>query len=214
MADRSISRVSSRRAPLRDATNQGNSATGPTDLTSLAPEASAVSCKAAYHHPNATAVATNNRISAISKESNEKSEAKRHSQVSAASTDASSSRPRKSHVGPWQLGKTLGKGSSGRVRTARHSVTKQLAAVKIVPKKLSYLCQVGSLAALDRYDSSFPDVINGEKRLPLAIEREIAILKLIEHPNIMKLYDIWENRSEMSVFQRYPSLQLWMLTVV
>jgi hypothetical protein len=33
--------------------------------------------------------------------------------------------------------------------------------------------------------------------MPIGIEREVAIMKLIQHPNIMKLYDIWENRTEM-----------------
>ncbi len=36
-------------------------------------------------------------------------------------------------------------------------------------------------------------------RVPFGIEREIVIMKLIEHPNIIKLYDVWENRGEMYV---------------
>ena len=39
-------------------------------------------------------------------------------------------------VGPWRLGRTLGKGSTGRVRLAKHTVTGQLAAIKIVPKNI------------------------------------------------------------------------------
>lgn len=125
--------------------------------------------------------------------------AKRLSQASYASTSSSNSRKNyKTHIGPWQLGKTLGKGSSARVRLCRHSITKQLAAVKIVNRRMAYLVQDSSLAALSKWDSSLPEV-NGEMRVPVAIEREVAILKLIEHPNIMKLYDIWENRSEMYV---------------
>jgi serine/threonine protein kinase len=40
---------------------------------------------------------------------------------------------------------------------------------------------------------------DGIRRMPVGIEREVAIMKLIQHPNIMKLYDIWENRTEMYV---------------
>ena len=123
---------------------------------------------------------------------------KRMSQASYASSSSSRSRKSyKTHVGPWQLGRTLGKGSSARVRLCRHNVTKQLAAVKIVNRRMAYLVQDSSLAALSEWDNSFPVKINGELRVPMAIEREVAILKLIEHPNIMRLYDIWENRSEM-----------------
>lgn len=57
---------------------------------------------------------------------------KRLSQISTNTN--SSKRKSKNHVGPWKLGRTLGRGSTGRVRLAKHSETGQLAAVKIVPK--------------------------------------------------------------------------------
>lgn len=31
----------------------------------------------------------------------------------------------------------------------------------------------------------------------LGIEREIVIMKLIEHPNVMRLYDVWETGSDL-----------------
>jgi serine/threonine protein kinase len=123
--------------------------------------------------------------------------AKRASQFSNMSSSASSIRARKTHIGPWQLGKTLGKGSSARVRQARHRDTHELAAVKIVAKQTAHLTQAGSLAKLDKIENGQPVTANGVRRIPLAIEREVAIMKLIEHPNIVKMYDIWENRSEM-----------------
>ncbi|KAI9163272.1 putative serine/threonine-protein kinase HSL1 [Paramyrothecium foliicola] len=129
---------------------------------------------------------------------------KRYSQASYASTSSSRSKKSyKTHVGPWQLGRTLGKGSSARVRLCRHLHTGQLAAVKIVNRRMAYLVQDSSLAALSKWDNSLPEQINGEMRVPVAIEREVAILKLIEHPNIMKLYDIWENRSEIYLILEY-----------
>lgn len=30
--------------------------------------------------------------------------------------------------------------------------------------------------------------------LPAQVEREIAILKLIEHPHVLKLHDVYENK--------------------
>lgn len=118
---------------------------------------------------------------------------KRDSQVSYSSA---SSGKRKTHIGPWQLGKTLGKGSAARVRLARHHVTQELAAVKILSQASCHMTQAGSLAELDQWDRQREEY-HSENHIPLSIEREVAILKLIDHPNIMKLYDIWENRSEM-----------------
>ena len=133
------------------------------------------------------------RNSAASRDSHQTADSKRASQYSSCDGFPN----KKSHIGPWQLGKTLGKGSSARVRAARHCSTHQPVAVKIIAKKTARMTQSGSIAQLDQFDSNLPENVNGVRRMPLAIEREVAILKLIEHPNIVKLHDIWENRNEM-----------------
>ncbi|KAL8295767.1 hypothetical protein RB597_009157 [Gaeumannomyces tritici] len=157
--------------------------------------------------PSTTAAPPPNpRLSAISKDSRSTADSKRASQVSAASnpsTTSSGFRKPKTHVGPWQLGKTLGKGSSARVRLARHHVTQQYVAVKIVAKSVCQITQAGSLAKLDEIESAMPEDVNGMRRMPLSIEREVAILKLIDHPNIVKIYDIWENRDEIYLILEY-----------
>ncbi|OAA62507.1 serine/threonine-protein kinase [Niveomyces insectorum RCEF 264] len=139
------------------------------------------------------------RNSAASRDSQSTTNSKRTSQYSSCDGFPN----KKSHIGPWQLGKTLGKGSSARVRAARHCVTHQAVAVKIIAKKTARMTQSGSIAQLDQVDSNLPEHVNGVRRMPLAIEREVAILKLIEHPNIVKLYDIWENRNEIYLILEY-----------
>jgi hypothetical protein len=141
----------------------------------------------------------NPRLTAIAQDPHGTSDPRRVSQFSNVSSNASSTRQLKTHIGPWQLGKTLGKGTSARVRLARHRVSHQLVAIKIVAKSTAYMTQSGSLANLDRIDYRNPTTgaDGGLRRMPLAIEREVAILKLIRHPNIIELLDIWENRSEM-----------------
>ncbi|KAK3335684.1 hypothetical protein B0T19DRAFT_364263 [Cercophora scortea] len=151
------------------------------------------------------APAVNPRLSAIAQDSRDATDSRRASQFSNVSSNASSTRQLKTHIGPWQLGKTLGKGSSARVRLARHRVSHQLVAVKIVAKSTAHMNQAGSLANLDRIDYRNPTTSadGGVRRMPLAIEREVAILKLIQHPNIIKLHDIWENRSEIYLVTEY-----------
>lgn len=126
--------------------------------------------------------------------------ANRASTYSIASTNASDAGPRgmrKTHIGPWNLGKTLGKGATARVRLARHVTTSEHAAIKIVQKTTSTLTASGSLAALTKADEKEAKYDADSKRMPYGIEREVAIMKLIKHPNILKLHDIWENRTEM-----------------
>ncbi len=40
----------------------------------------------------------------------------------------------------------------------------------------------------------------------LGIEREIVIMKLIDHPNVMSLYDVWETAKELYVYPRFKTL--------
>ncbi len=116
----------------------------------------------------------------------------RDSYASGTSTNASKKSRRKTHVGPWHLGKTLGKGASGRVRAAKHAATGQRAAVKIVSKKAAELLRTDSLAVMDTLAAQ-----RGQCFIPFGIEREVVIMKLIEHPNIISLFDVWENRGEL-----------------
>lgn len=132
-------------------------------------------------------------------------ESKRDSQISTTSvTSGTGKSKRKTHVGPWQLGKTLGKGATGRVRLAKHALTGQTAAVKIVSKKSAALVQSASMARMDSEDAS-SIIAAGPRTMPFGIEREVVIMKLIEHPNIINLYDIWENRGELYLVLEYVS---------
>lgn len=37
----------------------------------------------------------------------------------------------------------------------------------------------------------------------LGIEREIVIMKLIEHPNVLRLMDVWETGNDLSVVRNF-----------
>ncbi|ROW10585.1 hypothetical protein VMCG_01896 [Cytospora schulzeri] len=157
--------------------------------------------------PSVSQPPVNPRLSVISQASHERHASKRSSHVSVASASTAHSNDTsgklKTHIGPWQLGKTLGKGSSARVRLARHKVTYQSVAVKIISKRTAYLSQAGSIAQLDKVERDLPEEEDGFRRLPVTVEREIAIMKLIEHPNIIKILDVWENRNEIYLILEY-----------
>ncbi|KAL4911781.1 hypothetical protein BDW62DRAFT_217019 [Aspergillus aurantiobrunneus] len=125
---------------------------------------------------------------------------KRSSTVSTASIISGKGK-RKTHVGPWQLGRTLGSGATGRVRLAKHAVTGQTAAIKIVSKKCAAISQSVSIAAMDKSAGNFTPT--GTRQMPSGIEREVVIMKLIEHPNVISLFDVWENRGELYLVLEY-----------
>ncbi|ODV78646.1 Pkinase-domain-containing protein [Suhomyces tanzawaensis NRRL Y-17324] len=120
---------------------------------------------------------------------------KRLSQISTNTNNSSKKRKTQNKIGPWKLGRTLGRGSTGRVRLAKNIVTGKLAAVKIVPKS--------NFKMLENPKYKHPPTAANKDRLPYGIEREIIIMKLISHPNIMGLYDVWENKNDLYLILEY-----------
>nr|XP_057932919.1 serine/threonine-protein kinase BRSK2-like isoform X4 [Doryrhamphus excisus] len=93
----------------------------------------------------------------------------------------SSSVKEANYVGPYRLEKTLGKGQTGLVKLGVHCVTCQKVAIKIVNReKLS-------------------------ESVLMKVEREIAILKLIEHPHVLKLHDVYENKKYLYLVLEHVS---------
>ena len=81
---------------------------------------------------------------------------------------------------------------TGVVRIARHAKTGKYAAIKIMSKTqvLQSRCSITNLA-------------EENERIIRAIEREIVVMKLIDHPNIMRLYDVWETSGELYLILEY-----------
>ncbi|KAF6764117.1 CAMK/CAMKL/GIN4 protein kinase [Ephemerocybe angulata] len=96
------------------------------------------------------------------------------------------------NIGPWILGECIGKGASGRVKIARHRRTRQLAAVKILP--ITPL--VNSRASLATQKAK-------TEKQRLGIDREITMMKLMNHPNIMRIYDVYEGEKELFLVLEY-----------
>ena len=135
------------------------------------------------------------RVSQIASEQGRDS--KRNSAISTTSTNASGRR-RKTYIGHWQLGKTIGKGGCSRVRIVRHKTRDQYGAVKIITRTVAETTRAQSLANLiESTKGSMGPSVAGHKPIPYGLEREIAVMKLLEHPNIVRLYDVWENRNEL-----------------
>ncbi|KAG7706836.1 hypothetical protein KL914_002720 [Ogataea haglerorum] len=164
-------------------------------MTSVAPQrVSSFASKAAVA---ATGHGNSNRALAGSERQIDRvveSVANANKRLSQTSTTSNSKRKAENRIGPWKLGRTLGRGSTGRVRLAKHCVTGQLSAVKIVPKAASGTVMHYKNGKGPKIDT------NG---LPYGIEREIIIMKLISHPNIMALYDVWENDNELYLVLEY-----------
>lgn len=119
------------------------------------------------------------------------------------------------YVGPWVIGECVGKGASGHVKIARHRRTGQLAAVKILPMQPFVSSRThgnanggskgnasagGGGATSPEYDDA--QMAKSEKQR-LGIDREITMMKLMNHPNIMRIYDVYEGERELYLILEY-----------
>ncbi|KAL9902167.1 serine/threonine-protein kinase BRSK1 isoform X3 [Glossina fuscipes] len=85
------------------------------------------------------------------------------------------------YVGPYRLEKTLGKGQTGLVKLGVHCVTGKKVAIKIINReKLS-------------------------ESVLMKVEREIAIMKLIDHPHVLGLSDVYENKKYLYLILEHVS---------
>eukprot|EP01102_Stenamoeba_stenopodia_P007388 TRINITY_DN206_c0_g8_i1.p1 TRINITY_DN206_c0_g8~~TRINITY_DN206_c0_g8_i1.p1 ORF type:complete len:898 (-),score=181.60 TRINITY_DN206_c0_g8_i1:97-2790(-) len=84
-------------------------------------------------------------------------------------------------VGNYDLGRTIGKGQFGKVKIARHVLTGEKVAVKIIRKFM-----------LD------------DNTMKL-VRREINIMKLLKHPHIIRLYEVMETEKLLFLIMEYAS---------
>lgn len=83
-------------------------------------------------------------------------------------------------VGNYWIEEEIGEGTFGKVRKGTHKLTKEIVAIKILEK------------------SRISDVTDVER-----VAREIHILKLIRHPNIVQLYEIIETPGQLYLIMEF-----------
>lgn len=102
--------------------------------------------------------------------------------MSKARDDKDSEKVRTKNIGHYVLGKTLGEGTFGKVKLGVHIFTGEKVAVKILEKD-----KILEVSDVER------------------VAREIHILKMIRHPNIIQLYEIIETGKQLYLIMEYAS---------
>lgn len=85
-------------------------------------------------------------------------------------------------VGHYLLGKAIGEGTFGRVKLGTHILTDETVAVKILEK-----ARIADVADVER------------------VARELHILKLVQHPHVIQLYEIIETPQQLYLIMEYCS---------
>ncbi|XP_029382135.1 serine/threonine-protein kinase MARK2 isoform X10 [Echeneis naucrates] len=110
-----------------------------------------------------------------------KSSAGRSSMPRCRNSVATTTSDEQPHIGNYRLLKTIGKGNFAKVKLARHVLTGKEVAVKIIDKT-----QLNS--------SSLQKLF-----------REVRIMKMLNHPNIVKLFEVIETEKTLYLVMEYAS---------
>ncbi|KXS21789.1 Pkinase-domain-containing protein, partial [Gonapodya prolifera JEL478] len=101
---------------------------------------------------------------------------------------------KKKILGDYQIGKTIGQGAFSKVKIGYHRETGAKVAIKIIDKK-----QVAEKARKAKQAQE-----EREKRKKEAEEKlEVQLLMRLDHPNIIKLFQVMENEDECYVVMEY-----------
>ena len=95
---------------------------------------------------------------------------------------SSSQATRSKNIGHYVIGKTIGEGTFGKVKLGTHLLTGEKVAIKILEK-----ARISDVADVER------------------VAREIHILKMLRHPNIIQMYEIIETTKELYLIMEYCS---------
>ena len=99
-------------------------------------------------------------------------------------------------IGEYKLMKTIGKGNFAKVKLAKHIPTGREVAIKIIDR--TQLTQ----ASLQKVRGLWLLI---EERDLLQLNREVHIMKTLDHPNIVRLYQVLETENTLYLVMEYAS---------
>ncbi|XP_021755378.1 CBL-interacting serine/threonine-protein kinase 21-like [Chenopodium quinoa] len=83
-------------------------------------------------------------------------------------------------IGKYQLGRTIGEGTFAKVKLGRNSTNNQIVAVKIIDKQMVL-----------------------SKKLMSQVQREIRTMKLLNHPNIVRIHEVIGSKTKIYIVMEY-----------
>lgn len=86
----------------------------------------------------------------------------------------------KRRVGKYEVGRTIGEGTFAKVKFARNSETGEPVALKILDKEKVL-----------------------KHKMAEQIRREIATMKLIKHPNVVRLYEVMGSKTNIFIVMEF-----------
>ncbi|KAK8660889.1 hypothetical protein V6N13_051796 [Hibiscus sabdariffa] len=85
-------------------------------------------------------------------------------------------------LGKYEIGRTIGEGTFAKVKFAKNTATGESAAIKVLAK-----ATILKHGMVDQ------------------IKREISIMKIVKHPNIVRLHEVFASRTKIYIILEFVS---------
>ncbi|KAK9762551.1 Serine/threonine-protein kinase [Basidiobolus ranarum] len=118
---------------------------------------------------------------------------KNPTEVKTQNPSGKSTKTRRS-VGEYQLNKTLGAGSMGKVKLGIHNVTGEKVAIKVIPR-----------SSRESNSKRPSEAAAKEENKEIRVVREAAIMSLLDHPNIVKMKEMIVHNHHYYLILEYVS---------
>uniref|UniRef100_A0A7S1DII3 Protein kinase domain-containing protein n=1 Tax=Hemiselmis andersenii TaxID=464988 RepID=A0A7S1DII3_HEMAN len=92
-------------------------------------------------------------------------------------------------INQYEVIKDLGRGSFGKVKLVRHTDTGELFAMKVMNKNVLRKKRMGT------------------RNLLMDVEHEIKVMKLLDHPNIIKMYEVIDSHEHHKLYLRLEYME-------
>lgn len=102
------------------------------------------------------------------------------SEKSQADKNNTQTKTKNKRIGDYIIGRSIGKGTFGKVKKGVHTKTGEKVAIKILEK------------------DKIQDVSDVER-----VAREIHILKIVRHPNVIQMYEIIETKKQLYLIMEF-----------
>jgi len=106
----------------------------------------------------------------------------------------------RTHLNQYEILKTLGHGTHGKVLLARNMKTREFVAIKSVKRKNKDLDRHGLLVQNARARDPKLSVVNRLQANEKKIRREIAILRRLKHPHVVSLVEVLDDPTKKRVY--------------
>ncbi|KAJ0091627.1 hypothetical protein Patl1_14347 [Pistacia atlantica] len=107
------------------------------------------------------------------------------------------------YIGKYHLGRTIGEGTFAKVKLGVDTTNGQYVAIKIIDKHMVLETDLKDKSVIEK--SSAKLITSNSSKFKLQVQREIRTMKLLHHPNIVRIHEVIGTKTKIYIVMEYVS---------